>query len=146
MKSQLTFLNNIVNRNFRVFFKFGVVGLTGTIINFCVYYYAHNKFNISLNSCALLAFCFAVVNNYLLNHFWTFRSNNAHEVLSFKNFLLYVLVNLKGLGINLLVLNLTVLIFGLKFHVIGQLAGIGLGVLSNFIYSKKIVFRKALVN
>jgi len=146
MRDMLISLKDLGEKNFKKFIKFGVVGLIGTFINFCVYYYAYFRFKLPLNLSAVVAFVFAVTNNYLLNHIWTFRSDISDSPISIKRFLLYVLVNLKGLGINLLVLNAIVFFLGIKFNVLGQMTGIALGMLSNFLYAKGVVFAKSSSN
>jgi len=50
------------------------------------------------------------------------------------------MVNIFGLIINLIVLNLLIYNFGLEFHIQAQFLGILSGMMLNFIFSKKVVF------
>jgi putative flippase GtrA len=60
--------------------------------------------------------------------------------LNVRNFSRYVMVNIFGLIINLIVLNLLIYNFGLEFHIQAQFLGILSGMMLNFIFSKKVVF------
>lgn len=120
--------------------RFGMVGMTGTIINFSVYFTASEVAHLGLNLSAILAFSVAVVNNYILNHRWTFKAVNGNNVINFRHFIYYLIGNIQGLAINLVVLNLVVFFVGIKFHLLGQMLGILFGMLSNFIFAKEFVF------
>jgi len=122
------------------FIRFSLVGSLGSVLNFLIYYYASEKLGIGINGSATLAFLLAVTSNFLLNYFWTFYDESTKRTITIKLYGLYIAVNLKGLLINLLVLNLVVFFFGYQNHAWGQMAGIVSGMVSNFLLSKKIVF------
>jgi len=94
-----------------------------------------------INVSAILAFLVAVVNNYFLNHYWSFSVVLNGVKASIKKLLHYMFFNIIGLSINLFVLNVIVYLFGMTYHVYAQLIGILLGMSSNFFFSKTVVFQ-----
>lgn len=79
------------------FIKFGVVGLSGMVIDFGITWLCKErlKFNkFVANSCG---FILAVINNYILNRIWTFQSQNPHWQEELGK---YVLISLIGLSLN----------------------------------------------
>jgi putative flippase GtrA len=135
-----------IKRNLQKLIRFAVVGSTGALINFSVYYLAVEYLNFSVNLSAIIAFFVSVVNNYILNHSWTFSVENNGNPINFKQFLYYIIGNLQGLTINLIVLNITVYYLGLDSHLLGQILGVISGMGVNFIFAKKIVFSEKLVD
>jgi putative flippase GtrA len=129
-----------VKKNIPKLIRFGIVGGFGAAINFTVYYAAFEFLHLGVNLSALLAFGIAVINNYIFNHLWTFRAENSNNTINFRQFSYYLLGNIQGLTINLIILNLFVSFLGMEFHLIGQMLGIFCGMLSNFIFAKKFVF------
>ena len=135
-----------LKRNLKQIIKFSIVGLTGSVINFTFYFISVDFLQLGINSAALIAFMFAVTNNYILNHHWTFSEPNKVNRGLIKGYFIYFFVNFKSLLINLLVLNIIVKFYGHEYHMLGQLIGIALGMVSNYIYSKKLVFKSQLIS
>ncbi|MFA4964709.1 MAG: GtrA family protein [Thermoleophilia bacterium] len=88
----------------RQFVKFAVVGGVGTIVNLAVLKLTLVAWG-SLNAttpyaveafASGLAFALSVVNNYLLNRWWTFRSSGTLA----PEFSKFLTVSLLGLGLN----------------------------------------------
>jgi dolichol-phosphate mannosyltransferase len=131
-----------IKRNIPKLFKFAIVGSIGAVINLTVYLISSNILGLSLNLAAICSFFIAVCNNYVLNHFWTFKDSSNNYGVSFHQFTFYFFGNIFGLTINLAVLNIFVSYVGVSSHLIGQMLGIFMGMFSNFIFAKKIVFNK----
>ena len=129
-----------IDNNKRKLFRFGVIGTLGTFINFMVYYMLTEFALMNSNLSSVSAFCVAILNNYLLNRCWTFAAENQHSSPNIKQFLKYFFANLGGLCSNLLVLNLVVYSAGLRYHLLGQMLGIFLGMISNFFFIRTFVF------
>lgn len=135
-----------LKRSGKQFVKFAIVGGAGTIVNLFVLkatltawgaFAADTPFLVEVLASAL-AFLFAVVNNYLFNRWWTFRSTGpAH--LEFGKFLT---VSLAGLGLNTLVFSLFRGQVGLPV-LLSQLIAIGCVLPFNFIMNKYWSFRGA---
>jgi putative flippase GtrA len=142
----LNYIKVVVKNNAKQLIKFSLVGLLGSFVNFYVYYLSVKSFYLGINSAAVIAFSFAVTSNFLFNYYWTFSIENLNRKISFQSYLFYVIVNLKGLLVNLMTLNLIVSFFGYEKHLLGQAIGISAGMISNFFYAKKIVFKSQRIN
>ncbi len=121
--------------------RFLFVGALGTIINIMIFYiladYLH--FNASISS--IIAFCVAVTHNYLLNHLWSFKKYVNFQV-NRKSYIKYVCVNIFGLIVNLIVLNLILMQLNPAIKATAQLFGVLAGTFFNFILSRFYVFNK----
>jgi putative flippase GtrA len=85
------------------FLKFGLVGLSGMVIDFSVTWFCKEKVRVNKYIANSLGFCAAVVNNFLLNRYWTFK-DNMHPIG--EQFVKFALVAVSGLLINNLLLFL----------------------------------------
>jgi putative flippase GtrA len=136
-------MNWNIKRNLPKLIRFGMVGSVGAGINFAAYYFAFEYAHFGVNLSAVTAFCIAVINNYVLNHIWTFRAENGSRTVNLRQFAYYLVGNIQGLMINLVILNLVVMAAGEQYHFFGQALGIMFGMLSNFIFAKKLVFKNS---
>lgn len=117
------------------FVRFCIVGFVGTASNLLVFYLVSKVANINIG--AVVAFTFAVTQNYILNHSWSFRLHNAGN-FSIKSYYRYVFVNLFGLSLNLFVLNI---LAGLGLNtLLAQAIGVIAGMSLNYIGSYFFVF------
>jgi putative flippase GtrA len=128
----------------RQFVKFGVVGGSGTLINLGIFSLvlflwdrgrAHPP-TLHVDVANAIAFCVAVVSNFLLNRFWTFR----HRGRIVRHFGRFLLVSLIGYGLNLVAITLLYHVGGVEEH-ISQLLAILVVVPFNFVGSKWWAFR-----
>jgi len=131
-----------IKNNFEKMTKFGTVGCIGTIINLTSFMILERVFNIHYNLSALIAFGIAVTNNYILNHLWTFKTENQSVPINIKYYIFYVGGNIVGLCMNMVVLNLIVAIFGKRYSVFAQCCGVLFGMAFNFLFAKKMIFLK----
>lgn len=120
--------------------RFVFVGTIGAIINFVVYSVVMEYTSLGINLSSICAFGVAVINNYVINHRWTFAAENESNPINRTQFIYYVLGNVMGLLVNLLVLNVIVAMSGIRYHLVGQMLGIACGMVFNFLFAKKIVF------
>jgi putative flippase GtrA len=86
-------------------FKFGVVGGSGYVINLIVFAVLTEALGIHHIAAAVLSFCVAVSNNFLLNRHWTFQATEGHAGFQAARFFT---VSLLALGVNLIFLYLLV--------------------------------------
>jgi putative flippase GtrA len=94
------------------------------------------------NTSSIFAFLIAVVANYSLNRRWTFNSPEHQRIRFNKGLIKYFFANLLGLGITLSALNTGIYFFGDQYSLYAQIVGVMLGMISNFIFSKFIIFRR----
>lgn len=138
-------------RGVRQFIKFGIVGASSTVINFAVLNFALIALHFKdipngRYGAATLAFLISVVNGYVWNKRWTFKEAQAKAVHT--QFTQFVLVNLVGLGLDLLLIRLISVPletrFGFSLVVatnIAQLFATGIVVFWNFFANRFWTFK-----
>jgi dolichol-phosphate mannosyltransferase len=130
--------NNI--RGFAEFFKFAVTGGLGTITNLAAFFLCADVLGLHEIPVSIGCFMIAGTQNYVINHFWSFKKASANSAPSVKKWALFLLVSLFGLGLNLLVLKAVLTYINPPYKVIAQACGIAAGMIVNFVLSKNIVF------
>jgi putative flippase GtrA len=86
-------------------FKFGVVGVTGYVVNLIVFALLTQELEMYHLLAAVASFCVAVTNNFLWNRHWTFQATGGHAGFQAIRFFA---VSVLALGVNLLFLYLLV--------------------------------------
>jgi putative flippase GtrA len=86
--------------------KFGLVGVSGYVINLAVFAVLDENVGVHHVIAAVGAFCIAVSNNYLWNRYWTFGPGSGPAHFEAARFFV---VSLGALLINLVVLQLLVM-------------------------------------
>jgi putative flippase GtrA len=117
--------NNILGKEF---LKFGLVGISGIAVDFFITWLFKEKFKCNKYAANCAGFSFAVINNFLLNRYWTF--NETIEPFG-EQFLKFATFSLIGLVINTLLLMLLVKHLKFNFYII-KLMVISLVFLWNF--------------
>ena len=112
--------------------RFSLVGASGYVINLAVYSTFVVVFDTQYVLAALIAFCVAVTNNFLLNRIWTFRARDGRMTFQAPRFLA---VSLLALVVNLLVLELLVGVADVH-KILGQAAAILAATPLNFVGNK----------
>jgi len=115
---------------FRQFFKFLIVGLNNTGLDFLILNLLMFSFNIykglPIIFFNIISFSIAVTNSYLINRFWTFKSEEDRKIYQAQLLLiliiLFILINLKFLKSIIIFIVLTVLflivVLSINFYVI----------------------------
>lgn len=85
------------------FLKFGITGFIGMVVDFGVTYLLKEKAKWNKYLANTTGFILAVVNNYILNRVWTFKSTNPQWLAEFEKFLFLSII---GLCINNLIIYL----------------------------------------
>lgn len=80
------------------FIKFAIVGAIGTLIDFGILNLLTIVFLVPKLIAQAVSFSLAVVNNYLLNRFWTYPESRMKPVL--RQFFSFVIISVIGLGIR----------------------------------------------
>ena len=152
--------NYIVNipspsaETFKESIKFGLVGGSGIIVNFIVLSIALYVFFIIEPIALALGIIVSMSSNYVFNRIWTFESDNDIG----GEYVRYIMLN--GLGILIqyvvaLLLELyfdsiglhsvQIIVFYIPTIFIASFIGILIGFLSNFMFSKYIVFSENVI-
>lgn len=142
------------------FVRFCVVGASGVVVNLGAFSLAllamgakaDAASQLQANAAAVLGWIVSVASNFALNDRWTFAAEGRpyHQPLAARLGRYYASA-LTGLGLQLLVFNavlwlmallpLPQLLLDYRLY-LGNLAGIGVGTVSNYVLSKKFVFAK----
>jgi len=121
--------------------RFGVVGLTGAIIDLGGAAYLHGALHVEALSAKALSITVATVVTYLGSRFWTFRHRVNQALL--REGTLFVVLNAVGLVIAEIVIALTTYGLGLKSALAynaASVVGTGLGTIFRYFSYKKWVF------
>ncbi len=116
------------------FLKFGIVGLSGMVIDFSITWLFKEKLKIHRYIASSIGFIIAASTNYFLNRIWTFESSDPRVLMQYGSF---VIISVIGLGIN----NLFLYLFEkkLSFYV-AKLFAIGVTMIWNFLANNYITF------
>lgn len=119
------------------FVRFGIVGVSGTLIDFGVTWLCKEKLHWNKYLSNSIGFILAATNNYTWNRLWTFESQNS-EI--FREYTTFVLIALVGLGLN----NLIIWLLHEKLHLhfyLSKLIAIGCVMVWNFSMNYVFTFR-----
>ncbi len=123
------------------FVKFGIVGSSGIFVNMFFLWLGHEKFGLPVALASPIAVAFAILNNFLLNDFWTWRDKNSEKKFSFFHRLWrYYLSASLGSLINYVTLLILTQFFEINY-LIANLVGILFGMASNFLLGEFWVFK-----
>lgn len=123
--------------NFSKIFQFGAVGFTGVIIDLGVTWILKEQFYFNPYLASCFGFTIAVLNNYILNKYWTFQEKGK---LSLSQFLGFLFVSIGGLILNTYCVKFCHGILGIDFY-LSKLIAIGVVVAWNFIANSLFVFK-----
>jgi putative flippase GtrA len=119
------------------FVRFGIVGVSGTLIDFGVTWLCKEKLHWNKYLSNSIGFILAATNNYTWNRLWTFESQNS-EI--FREYGSFVLIALIGLGLN----NFVTWLLHEKAHwnfYLSKLVAVGVVVIWNFSMNYVFTFR-----
>lgn len=100
-----------MSRRAKTFIKFGIVGLTGTIVDFAFYKLFINGFGITPATAKGFSAEIAVINNFTWNNFWTFKYRKTNTNL-WQKFFIFNLVSVGGILIGVGIVKWLDLTFG----------------------------------
>ena len=100
-----------LSRRLKTFIKFGIVGAIGTTVDFVFYNFFIDYFLIRPATSKGLSTEVAIISNFFLNNFWTFRHRKTNTNI-WQKLGLYNLVSLGGLLIGVLIVKLLHTIYG----------------------------------
>jgi putative flippase GtrA len=126
--------------------KFGLVGVLNTLINLAVF----NALLVTVDNVGrvkanFVATAVATVFAYLMSRYWTFKHRPSEHSTS-REFMLFIVFNAIGLGIESTLIGGTVYILGTSTIVavnIAKILGLGLGTIFRFWAYRTFVFKPA---
>lgn len=128
----------IHRRGVRQFIKFGLVGLSSTVIDWGIYLGLTRIFALFYLMAKILSFSVAVLNSYIWNRRWTFRSNDPAKL---KQFIKFLTISIVGLVLNSLIMFLAVDKFRLH-DIIGLVFATAIVLIWNFLANKFYTFKE----
>lgn len=131
------------NFPFQRFLRFGLVGLSGVIVDMGTLYLLFDVLGLGLTRSAILAAELAIINNFYWNDIWTFSDLAEQQRrwrLTIKRFLKFNIVCVMGLILKILLLNLFFNGFAMNAYV-ANLIAIALVTFWNFWINLKLSWR-----
>ena len=126
-------------RGVRQFIKFGIVGASSAIIDWSIFYLLNLTFGVYYLIAKVLSFSVAVINSFICNRRWTFRSQDPNRRKEFTKFLIIATV---GLSINTLIMYIVVSVFGQR-KIVGLIFATGIVTFWNFLANKFYTFKES---
>lgn len=118
------------------FIKFGIVGLSGVLVDFGFTFLCKEIIKIPKYISNAIGFTIAASSNYYFNRIWTYHSQNPEIAIEYSKF---IVISLIGLGINTLILWILVSKFKKNFY-ISKLCAIAVVTVWNFIINTIFTF------
>ncbi|PKL69639.1 MAG: glycosyltransferase family 2 protein [Methanomicrobiales archaeon HGW-Methanomicrobiales-1] len=129
-------------REWKRVFKFGLVGISGIVVNMGVLWYLTDFVGFYYLIASLFAIELSIINNFIWNDLWTFKSKAGHELSSrWHRLVAFHVVSAGGLVINMGVLFLLTSVFGV-YYLLSNLVGILLGFVWNFMANRRITWQR----
>ncbi len=127
------------------FLRFGLVGLTGVLVDMAVLYLMHTGLGFPLTRSKIVAAEVAIINNFIWNDAWTFADVSMQQwgwSARLKRLLKFNLICLAGVVLNVLMLNLIYnLVFGQRWAYLANLIAIAVVTVWNFWLNLKLSWR-----
>jgi dolichyl-phosphate beta-glucosyltransferase len=127
----------IVNKKYSVFIQYAIVGCLGTAIDLGSLYVLVDFLHVNLLVATAVSFILAVINNFTLNKYWTFKNRSSNIRKQFIKFLVVSIV-----GLLLTEMFMAILVYGLKlWYLFAKLITSGLILTWNFLANKYWTFK-----
>ncbi len=131
----------IERRGVRQFVKFGIVGISSTIIDWGIYLLLTRLTAIFYLDAKVISFLVSVINSYIWNRRWTFRSKDPAKFHQFSKFLAVA-----GIGLALNALIMYIVVSKLNLHdIIGLILASAIVMFWNFIINKYWTFKEVVL-
>ncbi|MFI6153579.1 GtrA family protein [Kitasatospora sp. NPDC051170] len=122
--------------------KFGIVGLSGVVVNFAVFWVCINGLGLASLRSNIAATVIAIATNYLGYRYWLYRDRDAASRK--REITLFLIFSGIGMLIETGVLAFTVYLLGLDSHyeqLGAKVVGLGLGTVFRFVSYRTWVFK-----
>ncbi len=130
-------LKELIVKNSTVILKYSLIGTMGTLIDIGGLFILVNYLKLPVLVAATISFLLAVVNNYIFNKNWTFKSSSSNNR---KLFIKFLIVHCIGLSINLFGMFIFVNIFSI-WYIFSKIIVTGFVMTWNFLANKLWTFR-----
>lgn len=118
--------------------KFSLIGLLNTGIHYSIFLFLYRVFGVYYLAASVVGYCAGLINSYIMNKKWTFRTTGVRVHIEFVKF---IMVNLISLFVNLAALKYAVDHIGIIPEV-GQIIAIVFSTIVNFLGNKLWTFHQ----
>lgn len=125
------FKNKLLNQ----ILKFGLVGGTAFVIDYVLLYFCTEFLHIHYLISSIISFTVSVIFNYILSVKWVFDVKKKQDV---KDFVIFIILSVIGLGINSLIMYVMVEKFGV-YYMLSKIVSTAVVMVYNFITRKIFV-------
>ena len=125
------FKNKLLNQ----ILKFGLVGGTAFVIDYVLLYFCTEFLHIHYLISSIISFTVSVIFNYILSIKWVFHVKKKQDV---KDFVIFIILSVIGLGINSLIMYVMVEKFGV-YYMLSKIVSTAVVMVYNFITLKIFV-------
>ena len=125
------FKNKLLNQ----ILKFGLVGGTAFVIDYVLLYFCTEFLHIHYLISSIISFTVSVIFNYILSIKWIFDVKKKQDV---KDFVIFIILSVIGLGINSLIMYVMVEKFGV-YYMLSKIVSTAVVLVYNFITRKIFV-------
>jgi putative flippase GtrA len=133
----------ILNSQTRIqFVKFSLIGLLNTGIHYVIFLFLYRVFDMYYLHATVVGYSVGLINSFILNKKWTFKSRNVRKDMEFAKF---IMVNLLALIVNVGALKYFVSLAGLRPE-IGQIVAIAFSTITNFMGNKFWTFQASRIS
>jgi dolichol-phosphate mannosyltransferase len=121
--------------------RFGSVGVSGIFVNEGILYLLTEHAGWFYLISSVLAAQFAILNNFILNHIWTFKERRSEPIGLFNRLGRFELISIAGAAVSIVVLFILTSLFGLHY-LISNLIAIVIAFMINFLGNSLWTWRK----
>lgn len=125
------FKNKLLNQ----ILKFGLVGGMAFVIDYVLLYFCTEFLHIHYLISSIISFTVSVIFNYILSIKWVFDVKKKQDV---KDFVIFIILSVIGLGINSLIMYVMVEKFGV-YYMFSKIVSTAVVMVYNFITRKIFV-------
>jgi dolichol-phosphate mannosyltransferase len=135
--------DSVVWQEWKKLFKFGIVGLSGIVVNEGVLIYLKEYIQFTLPVASIFAIELSIVSNFIWNDLWTFKSDQQHALgHRWQRFISFQVVSLGGAAINFVILNVLASYIGVDYR-IANIVGILIAFAWNFWVNRRFTWKKS---
>ena len=129
-------------REWKKVFKFGIVGISGIVVNLVLLFLLVEYASINKDLASPVAIELAILNNFIWNDLWTFRTGENRKYSSrWHRLAAFNIVSAGGAVINYGIFLLLTAWFGV-YYITAQFIGILLGFVWNFMVNRRVTWKR----
>jgi dolichol-phosphate mannosyltransferase len=129
-------------REWKKVFKFGIVGITGIVVNLGILYFLVEYAGFNEDLVSPFAIEISILNNFIWNDLWTFKTAESRKISNrWHRFIAFNIVSAGGAAINLGIFYALTKWFAI-YYLAAQFIGILLGFVWNFMLNRRVTWTR----